>query len=163
MEVKAERNLLGSLLMLSQSQDVCLERLYEYSLGPIPWALATSDGSLVKTNKSQLMHCIEDLVKQPDILFNDSCVHIIDGNALLQSLVRLSDTFEALAMYVTVFKSLPAVETTYFVTDTYKEDSIKHQERLRLGSSPTFLIGGSKTVCQQTSRPSCRTTTTSAS
>jgi len=62
-EVNAELNLLGSMLMLSQNQDICLERLFEYPLGPIPWVLATADESLVKTNKSQLMHYIEDLVE----------------------------------------------------------------------------------------------------
>ena len=55
-EVKAERNLLGTLLMLSQRQDISLERLFQYPLGPIPWALATADGTLVKTNKAQIMH-----------------------------------------------------------------------------------------------------------
>jgi len=88
------------------------------------------------------MHCIQDLLEQPDILLNDSRVHIIDGNVLLQTLVHLLNTS------VYVFRRLPALEATHFVTDIYKTDSIKHQERLRCGSSLTLLIGGSKTRLQ---------------
>ena len=48
-KVKAERNLLGQLLMLCQTHDVCLDKLFTYPLAPIPWSLATADGSMCKT------------------------------------------------------------------------------------------------------------------
>ena len=50
-QITAERNLLGRLLILSQQHDISLEKLFKYPLGPIPWALATADGGLVKTEK----------------------------------------------------------------------------------------------------------------
>jgi len=144
--------------MLSQRQDISLERLFQYPLGPIPWALATADGTLVKTNKAQIMHCIEALTEKVDVdaaqnpqtttqrdvtTVPENSVHIIDGNALLQGMTRLPDTFEGLAAFV--FNTLPAAETVHFVTDTYLENSVKQLERCRRGSAPTYLIGGGKT------------------
>jgi len=142
-QVKAERNLLGSLLMLSQRQEISLERLFQSPIGPIPWALATADGAIVKTDKAQLLHAIEALVEQEVTVLPENSVHVIDGNALLQSIVRLPETFEGLASFI--FNCLPATATVHFVTDTYLENSLKQSERLRRGSSPTYLIGGGKT------------------
>jgi len=58
-QVKAERNLLGQLLMLSQVNEISLKKLFQYQLGPIPWSIATADGAMVKTNKAQLLHHLE--------------------------------------------------------------------------------------------------------
>lgn len=52
-QIKAESNLLGRLLMLSQQHDISLEKLFGNPLGTIPWSLATADGGLVKTDKSK--------------------------------------------------------------------------------------------------------------
>jgi len=49
-QVKAERNLLGRLLMLSQTHDTSLDKVSEYQLGKIPWTLATADGGMTKTD-----------------------------------------------------------------------------------------------------------------
>jgi len=141
--VKAERNLLGSLLLLSQHQDISLDLIFQYPLGPIPWSLATADGTPVKTNKSQLMHCVEAMVQEPTASEPQTCVNIIDGNALMQAVVSLPETFEGLAMLI--FSSLPSSEVVHFVADTYVPNSVKELERLRRGSSPTYLIGRKET------------------
>ena len=57
--IKAERNLLGKLLLISQRNDISIDKLFMYPLSPVPWSLATADGSFVKTNKAQLMHTLE--------------------------------------------------------------------------------------------------------
>ena len=67
-----------------------------------------------------------------------SCIYIVDGNGVLQSLAYLPDTFKALEMFV--FKCLPALRTTQFMTYRYK-DSIKHQERITRGSLHTIAEG----------------------
>ena len=46
--IKAERNLLGRLVFLAQENDINLEKLFEYPLGPIPWSLATAGGRPTK-------------------------------------------------------------------------------------------------------------------
>ena len=58
-KLKAERNLLGQLLMLCQSHDVCLDKLFTYPLAPVLWCLATADRSMCKANKADLLHALE--------------------------------------------------------------------------------------------------------
>jgi len=111
-QVTAERNFLGQLLILSTSNDINFDKLLDYQLSPIPWSLATADGCFVKTDKSQLMHLLEDKtssgVSQLDCLPDDV---VIDGNALLQSVVKLPETFGQLAM--TIFKLLPKARVAF--------------------------------------------------
>ena len=139
-QVKAERNLLGHLLLISQENAICLEKLFQYPLGPIPWSLATADRGLVKTDKSQLMHFLEN-VKMSDnmdkstetsIILNaslktsdspdvDNCTVIIDGNALYQAIVQLPNYFEELAY--NIFCSLPKAtgkkSSWYIISTSY--------------------------------------------
>ena len=144
-ELKAERNLLGRLLFLSQANEISLPKLFEYPLGPIPWAIATADGGMVKTNKAQLMHHLESLAPPSDnstIPLMDA-VHIVDGNALLQACTHLPETFEEFAAQA--FGCLPKSNEIHFVTDSYVAGSIKQCERTRRGQSTAFCIGGPKT------------------
>ena len=96
--VRAERNLLGQLLILSQSHNISFEKLFKYSLSPIPWSLATADGTLAKTQKAQLMHILESECQQevPIIDFEKS-VFVIDGNALIRAITNLPKTFGELS------------------------------------------------------------------
>ena len=142
-EIKAERNLFGQLVMLSEEHNICLDKTLSYPLGPVPWALATADGTPVKTDKSKLMHSLETVADLAERPATSSVIYIFDGNALLQALTGLPGTFEELAQKV--FDALPKCERVDFVTDTYKKDSIKSSERDRRGVSETFLIKGSKT------------------
>jgi hypothetical protein len=142
-EIKAERNLFGQLVMLSEQHDISLDKTLSYPLGPVPWALATADGCPVKTDKAKLMHRLEAGVDHPERPASNQVIYIFDGNAMLQAMTGLPGTFEELAKKV--FESLPKCERVDFVTDTYKEDSIKSTERTRRGASDTFLIKGSKT------------------
>jgi len=136
-------------LKCSLTVDICLhhnislERLFEFSLGSIPWSLATADGGLVKTNKAQLTHAVEAITDNSDNVTLGKTVNIMDGNALMQSLTRLPQTFEDLAMLI--FTCLLKSNTVHFVTDTYLENNIKQLERARHGSPAAYIIGGRKT------------------
>jgi hypothetical protein len=131
--IKAERNFIGQLLMLvnQQGKEIDFDRLFAYPLSPVPWSLATGDGSLMKTNKAQFMHMLEEKLSQDrhegEYEIPDDSTVIIDGNALLQSLTRLPETFGAFAL--TVFKCLPTTPVVHFVTDSYHASSIKQLER----------------------------------
>jgi len=127
----------------TQHHNISLEQLFEFSLGSIPWSLATADSGLVKTDKAQLMHAVEAITDNSDNVTLGKTVNIMDGNALMQSLTRLPQTFEDLAMLI--FTCLPKSHTVHFVTDTYLENSIKQLERARRGSPAAYIIGGSKT------------------
>ena len=128
--LKAERNLLGHLLMLSQLNDVSLDKLFTYPLGPVLWSFATADGSFTKTDKSQLMHSLEQrgkLVNNFNFKDLPICTYIINEMTQLQSLVNLPETFENLAF--NVFIILPKAGVVHFVTDANINNSIKHYER----------------------------------
>ena len=141
-QIRAERNIFGQLVLLSIEHDVDLELTLSFPLGPVPWSLATADGMPVKTDKSKLLHYLE-LGIVPTAERPSDAVHIIEGNAMLQSLVAIPDTFEELAE--SVFNQLPKAKRVDFITDTYKPQSIKSYERTRRGTTATHLLSGAKT------------------
>ena len=91
----------------------------------------------VKTDKSTLLHNLESS-NEPVTNRPSDAVHVIDGNAMLQSLKPIPDTFEVVAE--SVFNQLPKSKRADFVTDTYKPQSIKSYERERRGMARTFLL-----------------------
>lgn len=139
-EIKADRNLLGRLLLLCQTNDLDLTKLFTYQLGPVPRALSTADGHMTKSSKAQLMHALEKYATPCDKPTVDESICAVDGNALLQSLINLPDTFGQLAHHV--FKCLPKCEIVHFVTDSYKVNSIKQLERDRRGQTGGYSVGG---------------------
>ena len=52
--IKADRDLFARLIIIAQSRDLDLREVFSYSLGPVPWPLASGDGSLCKTVKLSL-------------------------------------------------------------------------------------------------------------
>ena len=70
--------------------------------------------------------------KQLDLsVCTNDAVEVANGNALLQSLPNLPDTFEELS--VVVFSLVPKAPRVDFVTDTYLPMSIKSLEMGRRG------------------------------
>ena len=85
-----------------------MERVNNYPLGPVPWPLATSDGTPIKTDKSQVMHALENdshHVVKPN---QRHITYIIDSCALFQAQVALLTTFGELAE--SILDQLPKVE-----------------------------------------------------
>ena len=84
-------------MILALEHQVSLENVLSYPLGKVPWALATANGTLIKTDKSKLMHSLEEkshLVQRPTMAFD---CYIIDGNEAQHAMVSLSSTFGKLA------------------------------------------------------------------
>lgn len=140
-QITAERNVFGQLVLLALEHDISMERVLSFPLGPVPWALATADGTPVKTDKAKLMHSLEGeehTTKRPT---QGTTSYIMDGNALLQAQVALPGTFGELAE--SLFKQLPHnSQRVDFVTDSYLPLSIKGLERARRGSANAHLIKG---------------------
>jgi len=131
-KVTAERNLLGRLLFLSQSNDISLQKVFKFSLSPVPWSLATGDGCLAKTNKAVLMHLLEKDNTATAGCIDDTArdvVSIVDGNAMIRCITSLPATFGEFARQL--FMCLPKSRTVHFVTDWYVHNSIKGAERIR--------------------------------
>ena len=105
--------------------------------------MATADGTLVKTDKAALMHHLELLAEPIQNVTFETAIYVIDGNAQFQAFTNLPTNFEELAF--NLFISLPKTQVIHFVTDTYKDQSIKHAERTRRGDSQAVKIGGPKT------------------
>ena len=142
--LSAQRNLFGQLLILSEDSNLSLQKVLQYPLGPVPWALATPDGLPIKTVETKLMHQIEydaALVHHPCI--DDLDAYVVDGNALLLALTALPPTFGELSDKM--FSVMPKVKRVDIVTDTYKENSIKSAERRRQGTSDACLVIGPST------------------
>ena len=99
-EITAERNVFGQLVILVLQHELSLERVLGYPLGPVPWALATSDGAMIKTDKAKLVHCLEDKSHLSQRSTTGFQCYIEDGNALLQAMASLPSTFGELAEYV---------------------------------------------------------------
>ena len=58
LELKTDKNLFGQKIFVAQSRNIKLEDVLAHPLGPIPWSLTTSDGSLRKTNKTSIAKAI---------------------------------------------------------------------------------------------------------
>lgn len=138
--IKADRNLFARMLVIAQSRHLNMKEVLEYELGPIPWSIATTSGSLVKTNKSVLSGI---LGKNVDPVQNlpESCVLIFDIMATIQSLTKIPDTFEELANSVLnsiLHVAKPAVRIDV-VGDQYPDISIKDIERHKRAASGQII------------------------
>jgi len=107
---KAQQNVFVQLVLLALMHNFSLGKVLSYPLGPVPCSLATADGSSVKTDKSKLVHALEGQSKLTEQPSQGHMYCIIDGNALLQAQMALSNTFEELAEKV--LDQLPKVQRT---------------------------------------------------
>jgi len=90
------------------------------------------------------MHHLEFKGEPPSKPYVEKCVYVIDGNALIQSIVNPPETFAELASVI--FSRAEKTAVVHFVTDCYKPQSIKSFERSRRGKAPMVCIGGPKTL-----------------
>ena len=88
-----QRNIFGQLLCLTTKQDIDLKKIFCYQLTNVPYSLSTFDGFPIKTAESTLLHLLESEITHEDSIRVGSRF-ILDGNALLQSLVKLPPTFQ---------------------------------------------------------------------
>ena len=124
--LRANRNLFARLLVIGQSRQIDLRDLLTHELGPVPWSLATYDGSLAKTNKSALAKLLKDGVEIFPNLTNASAV-IVDAMAQLRTLPRIPNRFIDLADVIlsAVIKQAGEARRIDFVADQYPSVSIK--------------------------------------
>jgi len=147
--LKADRDLFARLLVVAQTRDMDLREVLQYSLGPLPWSLASVDGSLGKTDKSKLL---EILVKEvePAEDVPPTAALIVDGMAVLQAMKEIPETFEELAaaVFYSVVPRATLARRVDFVTDRYPDVSIKNPERAKRASQGTVKVkitrGGQK-------------------
>ena len=133
--LRADRNLFARLLVIGQSRQMDLRELLTHELGLFPWSLATSDGSLAKTNKAALSKLVEDGMEDLTSLPPGTTSVIMDAMAMLQMVTRMPDRFADLAdMLLTEMLAIAGSATRVdFVADQYPNLSIKEIERSKRG------------------------------
>ena len=119
-----------------------LAELMKYSLTPVPHSLGTPDAFLNKTNKAAMMHFMLEDVSE-EVTYPTESIFIQDGNALFHALNNLPPTFGAICLKI--LDQMVAKKDLIFSTDSYYPDSIKSQERLRLGYSQKLIVDGPAT------------------
>ena len=136
--IVADRSLFGRLLVMAQSRSFDLKELFQHELGPVPWALANADGSLVKTPKSKLLLALEKKVDPLESVPRGPAV-MVDAMALLQSYTSAPPTFGQLSeqVFKQLVSYLPATPPARvdFVADQYHTASIKSCERSKRTAS----------------------------
>ena len=90
--LKADKNHFGMMTVISQSRSLDMKEVLSHPLGPIPWSLATSDGTLRKTNKAVLSNNLEKESTPEEIPEKSAC--IIDAMSLVQKIKGNHKTFK---------------------------------------------------------------------
>jgi len=150
------------LLSVSKTRDIDLQKVLEHELAAVPPALFNDDGTMRKTNKSDLAKKLESVCAEvptlPKVLNQpDNTGYVIDGMAMLQSLNEsYFKTFDDLSQQVLkkILRLLEqedlGIDVVTVVFDRYdKDDSIKQMERRRRGAgetTPSHQITGLREV-----------------
>ena len=136
MILKADRSLFGRIIILGQNRKIEVRELLHYSLGPLPWALATPEGFPRKTNKATLATYLQKDIHLADSLPRNSTT-IIDGMSLVQKL-NIGGGQTTYGMVASSLLSMALHEGSQskridVVFDTYRQISIKNAERTMRG------------------------------
>lgn len=120
--LKADRALFGRMIVMGQCRDINMKDMLCHPLGPLPWSLATPDGSLRKTNKTALVTSIKKNIPLAYTVPAHSST-IIDGMALVQRLIldAQQTTFDDVAewIFAIAMKEASFSSRVDIVFDTY--------------------------------------------
>ena len=140
LNVNADRQLFGRLLVISKDRDVDVEELFSYELSSVLLSLFTFDGSMVKCNKSMLSEGLKKGQETFETLPDEvkPTTWIIDFMALIKMVLTESSdakTFGELSdllLNLVFRKSSASCFLMSVVCDRYgHKDSIKSEERAR--------------------------------
>lgn len=136
MIIKADRALFAQMILIAENRKLQISDVLCHPLGPLPWALASDDGSIRKNNKAALANELKKSVTPADTI-PKPCARITDGMAVVQKLKGDHKTFAEIAdtiMSMTLNEGHDS-ERIDVVFDVYREESIKNAEREKRGSS----------------------------
>ncbi|KAK7575726.1 hypothetical protein V9T40_012012 [Parthenolecanium corni] len=135
----------GRLCCLAIQKKLNLEHVLQYSLTPLPLSLVHIDGSMMKTNKSQLLHHLKKYSHTDDS--PKEVYDVVDAMFLLHTLPsKLPDTYGELSQYI--LKKLCSTKANRIdvIFDQYMTPSIKDYERTLRGEAAAtpkkFVIQG---------------------
>ena len=96
-----------------------MKQVLEFSLGPISWSLANSDGSIYKSLGKEIP-TMEEVPAKSSFIFDGLCV--------IQQLPKELDTFGSISEFILKRITSNNAKEVMFVTDQYFEASIKGGE-----------------------------------
>lgn len=133
--LKADRAVFGQMIVIAEVRDLSMREVLSHPLGPIPWSLASIDGSLKKTTKASLAKDLQKDIPAVDNLPSDNTC-IIDGMAMVQKLKPGITTFKEVANILLAMALREGVSSKRVdvVFDDYRETSIKNPEREKRGA-----------------------------
>ena len=135
----ADRKFFGQMILVAESRSVNMKDVLAHPLGPLPRALANSDGSLRKTNKAALATELEKNVPPAEAIRTQSTCNI-DWMGPVQRVNGNNKTFAQLAESVLPMVQYVGVQSSKVdgVFDAYRQPSIKYPERLNRGARTTL-------------------------
>ena len=134
--LRADKNLFSMMALISQSRRLDMPSVLAHPLGPVPWALASADGTLRKTNKAALGIALEKLADTAEVIpTNSAC--IIDGMSIVRKTNGNQRTFGEICntIHNTVLLESGQSDRIDLVFDVYQEKSIKNAERVKRGAA----------------------------
>ena len=87
-ELQGKRDIISRLLYLAVIEDLDLHVVFTYPLTPVPFPLSHVNGTLHKTDKTKLMHKLEEKVTSGNPLTNDAYGYVVDAMFFLRSQVQ---------------------------------------------------------------------------
>lgn len=144
-----QRNVLGSISLLAQKEGYDMKELLQYPFTELPPQISTQEGTPLTNTKSSL---VNHLIKEVDTdrkINPDTSGLIVDAQYFIHSFAKeFSSPESGLKTYgdvgeylYTQLLHLGNYPVVYFVTETYRNNSVKKFERLDRGSS-NVLVGG---------------------
>ena len=120
------------MIIIAENRKLKMNDVLCHPLGPLPWSLASADGSLRKTNKASLAKELQknttaaDMIPQP-------CARMIVGMALVQKIRGEQKTFAEVAdnlMYMVLTEGTESQRIAAY----YRDNPITNPEREKRGS-----------------------------
>ena len=141
-EIVAQRDVLGLLVAKSYEQNapVDVDKGLSYPLSPVPLSLATADGAIRKSAKSNLYQCaFDDLQEVSYAEIPDVKIFILDLAAAVRSTNAKQSTIRQFANRI--LQAIPhQMDATYVACDVYSGHSIKEAERKRRGQGERYIL-----------------------
>lgn len=126
--LKMERDIFGRLLAVSMKKKINVEHCFTFPLAPMPPALFSYTGEMLKTPKSTLANSLKSQVEMVEP--TNINVEIIDGFYYLYSIGNsLPQTFEKVAESILMKICASHATEIHLIFDRYLSSSIKDSER----------------------------------
>lgn len=126
--LKMERDIFGRLLAISIKKKINLEHCLTFPLAPMPPALFSCTGEMLKTPKSKFAHILKSEIEMVEP--TNINVEIIDGFYFLYSIGNsMPQTFEKVAESILMKICASHATEIHIIFDRYLSPSIKDSER----------------------------------